>query len=204
MARHTRRRDSAEANVSSPDLMDVTPTPLAGVVVLKPKRFLDARGFFSETYNRRDLAEAGIEVDFVQDNLSMSRQLGTLRGLHFQREPQSQAKLVSVSKGAVRDVVVDLRLSSPTFAKHFSVVLTCDDGNQIFIPAGFAHGFLTLEPDTLLSYKVSQHYSAEYDSGIRFDDPFLGIDWGCDPASVVLSEKDQKLPLFDPAARYFA
>ena len=133
----------------TPDLMDVTPTPLAGVLVLKPKRFMDARGFFSETYNRRDLAEAGIEVDFVQDNLSMSRQPGTLRGLHFQREPQAQAKLVGVSKGAVRDVVVDLRLSSPTFAKHFSVVLSSDEGNQIFIPSGFAHGFLTLEPDTL-------------------------------------------------------
>jgi dTDP-4-dehydrorhamnose 3,5-epimerase len=184
--------------------MDVTPTPLAGVVVLKPKRFLDARGFFSETYNRRDLAEAGIEVDFVQDNLSMSRQRGTLRGLHFQREPWAQAKLVSVSKGAVRDVVVDLRLSSRTFAKHFSVVLSSDNGNQIFIPVGFAHGFLTLEPDTLLSYKVSQHYAAEHDSGIRFDDPFLAIDWGCDLASVVLSEKDQKLPLLDPTARYFA
>ena len=172
--------------------MDVAPTPLAGVVVLKPKRFLDARGFFSETYNKRDLAEAGIKVDFVQDNLSMSRQSGTLRGgLHFQREPWAQAKLVSVSKGAVRDVVVDLRLSSPTFAKHFSVVLSADEGNQVFIPAGFAHGFLTLELDTLLSYKVSQHYAAEYDSGIRFDDPFLAIDCGGDPTSVVLSEKDQ-------------
>jgi dTDP-4-dehydrorhamnose 3,5-epimerase len=184
--------------------MDVTPTPLAGVVVLKPKRFLDARGFFSESYNRRELAEAGIDVDFVQDNVSMSRQPGTLRGLHFQREPWAQAKLVGVSKGAVRDVVVALRLSSPTFAKHFSILLTADEGNQIFIPAGFAHGFLTLEPDTLLSYKVSQHYSAEHDSGICFDDPFLGIDWDCDPASVVLSEKDEKLPLFDPTVRYFA
>jgi dTDP-4-dehydrorhamnose 3,5-epimerase len=184
--------------------MDVTPTPLAGVLLLRPKRFLDARGFFSETYNRRDLAEAGIEVDFVQDNLSMSRQQGTLRGLHFQREPQAQAKLVGVSQGAVRDVVVDLRLSSPTFAQHFSVVLTGDEGNQIFVPSGFAHGFLTLEPNTLLSYKVSQHYATEYDSGIRFDDPFLAIDWGCDPSSLVLSEKDQTLPAFDPAAPYFA
>jgi dTDP-4-dehydrorhamnose 3,5-epimerase len=184
--------------------MDVAPTPLTGVVVLKPKRFLDTRGFFSETYNKRDLAEAGIKVDFVQDNLSMSRQSGTLRGLHFQREPWAQAKLVSVSKGAVRDVVVDLRLSSPTFAKHFFVVLSADEGNQVFVPAGFAHGFLTLEPDTLLSYKVSQHYAAEYDSGIRFDDPFLAIDWGCAPEVVVLSEKDRSLPVFDPATRYFA
>ena len=121
-------------------------------------------------------------VDFVQDNVSLSRPVGTLRGLHFQKEPFAQVKLVSVMQGAARDVVVDIRHSSPTFGRHFSVLLSAEEGNQIFIPAGFAHGFLTLEPDTMLSYKVSNYYSPEHDSGIRFDDPRLGIDWGFDPA----------------------
>lgn len=184
--------------------MEVTETSLPGVVILKPKRFQDLRGFFCEAYSKRRLAEAGIAVDFVQDNISMSKPRRTLRGLHFQTEPFAQVKLVSVVSGAARDVVVDIRQSSPTFTRHVSVLLSAEEGNQIFIPVGFAHGFLTLEPDTVLSYKVSAYYNAEHDSGIRFDDPSLGVDWGCDLSSIVTSEKDQRLPAFDPKARYFA
>jgi len=184
--------------------VDVTLSSLSGLLILKPKRFADARGYFCETYNKRRLADAGITTDFVQDNLSVSRPRGTLRGLHFQREPLAQIKLVSVIKGAALDVIVDLRHASPTFGQHFSIVLSEEDGNQVLIPAGFAHGFLTLEPDTVLSYKVSNSYSPEHDAGIRFDDPLLGIDWGCDPALTITSDRDRQLPPFDPTARYFA
>lgn len=183
--------------------MDVTLTPLADVLVLTPKRFQDNRGFFSETYSKRRLADAGLDVDFVQDNVSVSALPGTLRGLHFQKEPLAQVKLVSVMQGVARDVVVDLRQSSPTFGRHFSTLLSAEKGNQIFVPIGFAHGFLTLEPDTMLSYKVTNYYSPEHDSGIRFDDPRLGIDWGFDPVSIITSDKDQGLPRFDPATCYF-
>jgi dTDP-4-dehydrorhamnose 3,5-epimerase len=183
--------------------LDVTPTPLPGVMILKPKRFQDLRGFFSETYNKQLMAAAGFSVDFVQDNISSSQQRGTLRGLHFQKVPFAQIKLVSVIRGAACDVVVDLRRSSPTFGQHFVVVLSAEEGNQILVPIGFAHGFVTLEPDTVLSYKVSNYYSPEHDTGIRFDDIRLGIDWGCNLSSVVTSEKDQRLPLFEPKAEYF-
>jgi dTDP-4-dehydrorhamnose 3,5-epimerase len=184
--------------------MDVTPTLFPGVLILKPKRFSDLRGFFSETYNKRRLKQAGINVDFVQDNLSYSKPRGTLRGLHFQTEPFAQVKLVSVVKGTVRDVVVDIRHSSLTFGRHVSILLSAEEGNQVLIPIGYAHGFVTLEPDTMLSYKASNYYSPEHDSGIRFDSSLLGIDWGCDLASIVISEKDQKLPPFDPKATYLA
>jgi dTDP-4-dehydrorhamnose 3,5-epimerase len=183
--------------------MDVTLTPLKDVLVLKPKRLQDNRGFFSETYSKRRLADAGLNVDFVQDNVSVSAVPGTLRGLHFQKEPFAQAKLVSVMQGVARDVVVDLRQSSSTFGRHFSILLSAEEGNQIYVPIGFAHGFLTLEPDTMLSYKVSNYYSPEHDSGIRFDDPCLGIDWGFDPASIITSDKDKRLPLFDSKTCYF-
>lgn len=183
--------------------MDVTLTPLADVLVLKPRRIRDNRGFFSETYSKRRLADAGLNVDFVQDNVSVSASPGTLRGLHFQKEPFAQVKLVSVMQGLARDVVVDLRQNSPTFGEHFSILLSAEEGNQIFVPIGFAHGFLTLEPETMLSYKVSNYYSPEHDSGIRFDDRRLDIDWGFDPALIITSDKDQRLPLFDPNTRYF-
>lgn len=183
--------------------MDVTTTPLSGVLVLKPKRFYDPRGYFSEIHNRRRLEGAGIHVDFVQDNISVSKPRGTLRGLHYQKAPFGQAKLVGVLKGAVRDVVVDLRHGSTTFGQHFSVLLSAEEGNQVFVPIGFAHGFVTLEPDTMIFYKVSHFYTPEHDAGIRFDDPLLGIDWGMDPAAIVTSDKDQKLPPFDPKADYF-
>jgi len=182
----------------------ITPTPLPGTFILKPRRFHDLRGFFTESYNKKGLAEAGITVDFVQDNLSFSAPVHTMRGLHFQTEPFAQAKLVSVVSGAVLDVVVDLRKASPCFGRHFAVVLSAEEGNQLFVPIGLAHGFLTLEPNTSFSYKVSTYYSPEHDAGIRFDDPKLAIDWSV-PAHVVLtSEKDRDLPFFDPHMAYFA
>lgn len=183
--------------------MDVTLAPLPGVLILKPRRFDDPRGFFNESYNRKRFEGIGIDVDFVQDSLSFSRPRLTVRGLHFQREPWAQAKLVTVVSGAALDVVVDLRRSSPCFGQHFAAKLTAAEGSQLFIPIGFAHWFVTLEPDTLLTYKVSNYYSPEHDTGIRFDDPLLGIDWGVDANLIVASGKDRQLPAFDPQLDYF-
>lgn len=184
--------------------MDVVLTPLPGLLVLKPYRIEDARGFLCETYHKRRLAEAGIDTDFVQDNLSLSKPSGTLRGLHFQRPPMAQAKLVSVLKGAALDVVVDLRRSSATFGRHFAIELSEQAGLQLFVPPGFAHGFVTAKPDTLFAYKASNYYSPGHDSGIRFDDPLLAIDWGQSPDALLLSERDRALPRFDPSEDYFA
>ena len=183
--------------------MDVIETALSGVLILKPKRFRDARGFFCESYNSRRLAEHGIEIPFVQDNLSLSVPAGTVRGLHYQTPPAAQDKLVSVLAGAVLDVAVDLRRSSPTFGQSVRAHLTARDGEQMLIPIGFAHGFVTLEPDTLFAYKVSDHYAPDCDAGIRWDDPTLAIDWGVDPARVTTSPKDAGLPPFDPDGAYF-
>ena len=184
--------------------MHIAPTPLPGVLLLKPERFYDPRGFFVESYHRARLAETGIGVDFVQDNLSFSKRALTLRGLHFQREPFAQAKLVSVITGAGLDIVVDLRRNSPHFGQHLAKQLRADEGNQLFIPVGFAHGFLSVEADTLLAYKVSNYYSPEHDAGIRFDDPKLAIDWGFCPDELLISDKDRRLPYFDPGNAYFA
>ena len=182
----------------------VTPTPLPGVFLITPRRFHDRRGFFFESYNKAALSAQGITVDFVQDNLSLSEPVHTLRGLHFQKEPFGQAKLVSVVAGAVLDVVVDLRKGSSCFGKHMSVTLSAENGEQLFIPVGFAHAFLTLQPNTLFSYKVSAYYSLEHDGGIRFDDPKLAIDWGVPADAVTVSEKDRDLPFFEPDSVYFA
>jgi dTDP-4-dehydrorhamnose 3,5-epimerase len=184
--------------------MEITTISLPGVLILKPKCFEDARGFFCESYNKRRLQEAGIDVEFIQDNVSLSKLRGTLRGLHFQTEPFAQAKFVSVIKGEILDVVVDLRRSSPTFSQHFSIKLSEAEGNQLFIPVGFAHGFLTLAPDTLFAYKVSEYYAPDHDTGIRFDDDVLSINWGEQPDLIVASDKDRQLPCFDPNAKYFA
>ena len=184
--------------------MEILPTPLAGAFVLKPKRFEDPRGFFCETYSKRRLEEAGLMIDFVQDNLSYSKDRSTLRGLHYQTPPHAQAKLVSVVRGAVRDVIVDLRRGSETFGQHFAVLLSADEGDQLFVPVGFAHGFITRAPDTVFAYKVSAYYAPDNDTGIRFDDPTLGIDWGADVDDIGTSEKDQHLPFFDPGREYFA
>lgn len=176
-------------------MLTIEQTALSGVVVLSPKRFDDPRGFFSEVYNKRRYAEAGVTSDFIQDNHSRSGPVGTVRGLHFQRPPFAQAKLVRVLKGAILDVAVDLRRGSPTFGQHVAVELSAKAWNQLFVPAGFAHGFCTLEPDTEVFYKVDAYYSAEHDGGVLWNDPALDIPWPVSAEQAVLSDKDRRLPL---------
>ncbi len=159
-----------------------------------PRIFRDDRGFFSETYSQRALAEAGLDVTFVQDNQSLSRAKGVVRGLHFQTLPHAQGKLVRVTRGAIYDVAVDLRQGSPTFGQHVGAELSAENWAQLWVPAGFAHGFCTLEPDTEVIYKVTDYYAPECDSGIAWDDPALAINWPIAPGEAVLSEKDKKLP----------
>lgn len=175
--------------------MQIEDTGLPGVVVLTPRRFGDERGFFSEVYNRDVLSKHGIDVEFVQDNHSLSRQVGVVRGLHFQAPPHAQDKLVRVGAGRVLDVAVDIRKGSPHFGHWVGVELSAEAGNQIFIPKGFLHGFATLEPNSELLYKCSDFYSPDCDGAVRFDDQDIGIDWGIDMADAILSEKDAAAPL---------
>ena len=170
------------------------PLAIAEVILVRPPRFGDERGYFAETYHADKWAAAGIGVTFVQDNQSLSAEVGTIRGLHYQLAPYAQGKLVRVLQGRVLDVAVDIRRSSPTFGQHVSAELTADGGEQIFVPPGFAHGFATLEPDTVVAYKVSGVYSPESERGIRFDDPDLGIDWKVDTSKATLSKKDTGNP----------
>ncbi len=171
-----------------------TQLELDGVVLVTADRFGDDRGFFSETYNKRVWQENGIAVDFVQDNHSVSSQTGTLRGLHFQTPPFAQDKLVRVTRGSVFDVAVDIRQGSPTFGKWVGVTLSAKEWNQLFVPAGYAHGFVTLEENTEFLYKVSTPYSKENDRSIRFDDPAFGIEWPLEASKLVLSDKDKNAP----------
>lgn len=180
------------------------PTAIPDVKILIPQRHGDARGYFSETYNRRVLAEAGINVDFVQDNESLSAEVGTIRGLHFQTPPYEQAKLVRVLTGAIFDVAVDLRIGSPTYGQHVAVRLSAEEGNQLFIPAGFAHGLCTLESDTRVFYKVDRHYSAAHDAGIIWNDPDIGIEWPASADEAILSEKDRLLQRLESFKSPFA
>ena len=175
--------------------MKIEKTPLPDVVILTPARFGDARGWFSETFNAKRFAQAGLTMDWVQDNHSMSAAVGTLRGLHFQRPPHAQDKLVRCTRGAIFDVAVDVRRSSATYGKWFGVELTPDNGKQLLVPKGFLHGFVTRQPDTEVQYKCSDVYAPDCDGGIRWNDPTIGIDWGVtDP---VLSAKDQVAPFLD-------
>jgi dTDP-4-dehydrorhamnose 3,5-epimerase len=167
---------------------------LKDVILIKPARIGDARGWFSETFNARLYAEAGIPDDFVQDNESRSEAMGTLRGLHFQLPPHAQAKLVRCTRGRILDVVVDIRHGSPTFGQHTRVELSAEKGEQLYVPTGFAHGFCTLEPDCEISYKVTAYYAPEFDRGLAFDDPSLGIEWPFPVHSLVLSDRDRKHP----------
>lgn len=165
------------------------------VSLITPKRFGDDRGWFTETFNARNFARVGIAEPFVQDNHSLSRPVGTLRGLHFQTPPHGQAKLVRCIRGRILDVAVDVRRGSPTYGRHVAAELSAENGEQLFIPVGFAHGFVTLEPDTEVTYKVTDFYAPECDGGIRWNDPDIGIDWPLAAASgPVLSPKDEKLP----------
>lgn len=167
---------------------------IEGVKVITPARHGDHRGFFSEVYNRRAFENAGLDLQFVQDNHSFSPQVGTIRGLHFQSRPFAQGKLVRVARGRALDVVVDLRRSSKTFGRHFSIELSGENWRQLLIPAGFAHGFCTLEADTEVLYKATNFYSAANDCGLAFDDPALAIDWGVDPTRAIISDKDRRHP----------
>ena len=174
--------------------MRIEDTAIAAVKLLTPKKHGDRRGFFSETYNKRALAEAGAAADFVQDNHSLSADAGTVRGLHFQAPPFAQTKLVRVVRGAAFDVAVDIRRGSPTFGRHASAVLSAEAWNQILVPAGFAHGFMTIEPDTEVIYKVDACYAPSHDFGILWNDPALGIAWPLPEARAILSDKDRSQP----------
>jgi dTDP-4-dehydrorhamnose 3,5-epimerase len=179
--------------------MQVIPTDIPDVKLIIPKKHGDHRGFFSETYNRSQLAQAGIDLEFVQDNQSLSVEKGVLRGLHFQVPPKAQDKLVRVIRGAILDVAVDIRRGSPTFGHAVSALLSEENWRQIFVPRGFAHGFVTLEPNTEVAYKVTDYYSPEHERGILWSDPALPIDWQINPDEAILSGRDRQHPLFADA-----
>ena len=179
--------------------MQIDQTLLPGVLILTPTRHGDARGFFSESWNRTTLAKAGITVDFVQDNHSMSETAGTVRGLHYQTPPEAQAKLVRCGRGALLDVAVDIRRGSPTFGQWVAVELSFENGRQLLVPAGFAHGFAGREPMTEIIYKCSAPYAPDCDRAIRWNDPAIGVDWGLDGIDAILSPKDQAAPLLADA-----
>ena len=180
-------------------MVEVRSLDIPDVREVRPRRHGDDRGFFSEVWKKAEWAEAGIDLDFVQDNHSHSAEQGVIRGLHYQLEPFAQDKLVRVTRGSIFDVAVDIRRSSPTFGNWVGVVLSAKEWNQLLVPRGFAHGFLTLEPDCEVQYKVTAAYSPENDRAIRFDDPAIGIDWPLDGTTRILSEKDRHAPLMADA-----
>jgi dTDP-4-dehydrorhamnose 3,5-epimerase len=183
--------------------VEAVPLALDGVMLVRARRFGDARGFFTEAYNRADFLAVGIDSVFVQDNQSFSAPRGTIRGLHFQTPPHAQAKLVRVLRGAILDVVVDIRRNSPTFGRHLAVELDHAEGQQLFVPEGFAHGFCTLTPDTEVFYKVTDIYAPQCDRGIAWNDPALGIEWPVDAADASLSDKDRHQPFLSEAELVF-
>ena len=177
--------------------MQITQTPIEGLLIIEPKVWRDNRGYFYESYNAKLFAEAGIDVNFVQDNQSFS-QKGALRGLHAQAQPFEQGKLVRVLQGAVMDVAVDIRKNSPTYGQHFDIVLSEENHKQLWVPAGFLHGFLTLEDQTIFTYKVSNYYDKDSEIGVMWNDPDLNIQWSRDipESEFLLSDKDQVLSQF--------
>jgi dTDP-4-dehydrorhamnose 3,5-epimerase len=172
--------------------------------LIVPKRHVDDRGWFSEIFHQERLRDIGITCRFVQDNQSSSKQAGTLRGLHFQLPPAAQAKLVTVVKGRILDVAVDIRRGSPTFGKYVSTEVSSETGHQLYIPVGFAHGFLTLENDVVVIYKASDYYAPTHESGIRWNDPDIAIPWPLKDANIIISDKDRRLPLLKEFASPFA
>lgn len=176
-------------------VMECIPQAIAPVLLLRPPRFGDDRGYFSELYSQRALEAHGLSFTFVQDNISLSAEAGTVRGLHFQTAPSEQTKLVSVLTGAVLDVVVDLRRGSPTYGRHVAAELSAENGLQMLAPRGFAHGFCTLVPNTRVLYKVDGAYDRERDFGLRWNDPALGIAWPVSETEARLSPKDRVQPL---------
>lgn len=180
-------------------MIEVRQTGLEGVIEIMPRKFGDSRGFFSEVYNANVFRDAGIDLVFVQDNHSLSAQRGVLRGLHYQLPPRAQDKLVRVARGAILDVAVDIRRSSPTFGKWIAVELSAEKWNQLLVPKGFAHGFVTMTENAEVLYKVTDVYSAAHDRAIRFDDPRIGVQWPVEPEGLILSEKDRRAPFLEEA-----
>lgn len=176
--------------------MEIIPTAIIDVVKLVPRRFADQRGFFTETWNAARMRDAGLVIDFVQDNHSYSAEKGTVRGLHYQAPPMAQSKLVRAARGAVLDVAVDVRKGSPSYGQWVAEELTAEAGEQLLVPRGFLHGFITLTDDVDVIYKVDSHYSPEHDGAVRFDDPDLGIDWGALAGQAILSDKDAAASAF--------
>jgi len=176
--------------------MNVRPADIPDVLILEPARLSDPRGFFSEVFKASVLSAHGIDLSFVQDNHSYSARRGTVRGLHFQRAPQAQAKIVRVVRGAVLDVAIDIRPDSPTFGRHIAIELSAENWRQVFIPEGFAHGFCTLTDHAEILYKVSAPYAPGLEAGVCWSDPELGIPWPVDPAMAMVSERDAALPFF--------
>ena len=183
--------------------MKAVPLAIPAVMLIEPVRHGDARGFFSEVWSARALAALGITATFVQDNHAFSATKGVLRGLHFQRPPSPQGKLIRVSRGAILDVAVDIREGSPTYGQHVAQVLSAENWCQLWVPRGFAHGYCTLEPDTEVLYKTDDYYNREADGGIAWNDPALGIDWPVDAMTAVLSDKDRNAPRLSAIAPPF-
>lgn len=183
--------------------MRVEALNIPAVKMLAPGKHGDDRGFFSETYNKKALAASGVRLEFVQDNHSFSAAKGTVRGLHFQTPPYAQDKLVRVTRGAIFDVAVDLRRDSPTYGRHVSATLSAAAWNQILVPIGFAHGLMTLEPNTEVIYKVSDYFAPEHDHGLLWNDPALGIEWPLAEHEAILSDKDRAQPRFADFATPF-
>jgi dTDP-4-dehydrorhamnose 3,5-epimerase len=183
--------------------MQVQTLSIEELKLITPKIFRDERGFFSETYSRKALAAAGIDRTFVQDNQSLSRAKGVLRGLHFQIAPHPQGKLVRVTRGAIFDVSVDIRQGSPTFGRHVTAILSADNWSQLWVPEGFAHGFCTLEPDTEVIYKVTDFYAPDCDRGLAWDDPDLGIAWPLSGPQAILSDRDRQHPRLRDLSAHF-
>jgi dTDP-4-dehydrorhamnose 3,5-epimerase len=181
----------------------VIPTAIPDVKIIESRRLGDHRGFFSETYSRPAFLAVGIDLDFVQDNHSLSERIGTLRGLHFQAAPYAQDKLVRCPRGRMLDVAVDIRRGSPTFGAHVAVELSADNWRQLLVPKGFAHGFITLEPATEVFYKITAPYSPAHDHGLAYDDPALNIAWPPQPGGPVLSDKDRLHPKLADLPDYF-
>ncbi|WP_163849187.1 dTDP-4-dehydrorhamnose 3,5-epimerase [Pseudooceanicola aestuarii] len=174
--------------------MNISDSPLPGLRLIEPRRFGDHRGFFAEIWNRKAYEDQGIAIDWVQDNHSLSATPSTLRGLHFQAPPHAQAKLVRCGRGRLFDVVVDLRRGSPTYGQWGGFELSAENGHQLLIPAGFAHGFVTREPNTEIVYKCSDYYAPETEGAVAWEDPEIGIDWGLDGTDPILSDKDRAAP----------
>lgn len=182
--------------------MHIVKTSIVGLFVLEPKIHGDERGYFMESFSERDFAaQAGLDVKFVQDNESCSRK-GVLRGLHFQNEPYAQAKLVRVVRGKVLDVAVDIRPESPTFGKYVTTELSGENHRQMFIPKGFAHGYLVLEDNTVFQYKCDEYYHPEAEGGIAWNDPRIGIEWGVEADDVILSDKDKNRPMLSSLCEF--